>query len=221
MTAPPNSPSRGNDIGWWASSYQWHSEIDFFEYWGYQKNLHSTEAGTCIMIYHTSPTTKSTNGGSAVIPELFDPHRPHRYTHVIYPDATMSMWVDGKKIQSVGGGRGRTSNILKSWPKDPLALILSFGLRNLYIDAVTMQKELDSLRASGGSKTEIADLQDQISNIHRTIRAPNFKDSRSMHVRSIAVYQDKAHAGKGFTGGGVAPGTVVKGKGKRATKSRK
>jgi hypothetical protein len=31
-----------------------------------------------------------------------------------------------------------------------------------------------------------------------------------MSVRSIAVYQDGAHAGQGVKGGGIAPGTTVK-----------
>jgi hypothetical protein len=34
--------------------------------------------------------------------------------------------------------------------------------------------------------------------------------SRSFTIRSIAVWQDGAHAGQGMQGGGIAPGTIVK-----------
>jgi hypothetical protein len=35
-------------------------------------------------------------------------------------------------------------------------------------------------------------------------------ETRTFDARSIAVYQDGAHAGLNVTGGGVAPGTTVR-----------
>jgi len=34
-------------------------------------------------------------------------------------------------------------------------------------------------------------------------------ETRTFNIRSVAVYQDGAHAGRNVTGGGVAPGTKV------------
>jgi len=179
MTAAPNGPSRGNDVGWWASSHAWKSEIDFFEYFGFSRSdLSETYTIVCNAIYNTnlwssSGETKGAILQSKVIPEMWDHRRPHRYTHVVYADMSMEMWVDGRLVLH------RTRRP-PSWSKEPMSLILSFSVKDW-------------------------------NKANAQFPKPFFTNSRSLHVRSIAVYHDGAHAGKGYSGGGIAPNTIVKG----------
>jgi len=89
---------------------------------------------------------------------------------VVYPDLSMSMWVDGRKVMSVGHN-GRSKPPPVNPYTQPMSLILSYGVRR-----------------EG---------------------KPTFHE-RSLHVHSIAVYQDGHHAGQQYTGGGVAPGTTIR-----------
>jgi len=213
MTSAPNKPSRGNDIAWWA--HYWHGEIDFFEYFGWGgKDERKSLSATSIMIYDSDKG--SSVGGEAHVPQLADPTRPHRYTSVIYPDQTMSMWIDGKIVKmhdtnwnSKLDGMTRTVKP-PYWPDEPLSVLVSFAMRNPWIDARMKQKELQLLQQNHGDAKNIAKLKKDIKSLYQNNIPAFFKNSRSLTVRSIAVYQDKGHAGKGFTGGGIAPNTHLR-----------
>ena len=49
-----------------------------------------------------------------------------------------------------------------------------------------------------------------LSNALRQPAGGGYASPDVMSVRSIAVYQDGAHAGQGVKGGGIAPGTTVR-----------
>jgi len=191
MTSAPNKPVGGNDIGWWADCAKGPCEpvpheIDFFEYWGYSDpKPKMTRTGVCVVIYNQN-TMQMVQQSELYLKQLWDHKRSHRYTHVIYPDMSMSMWVDGKQVKKLGGvpwenykHRLRTLPH-PAWSNQAMPLILSYGMRNPKLD----------------------DKKNKVGN-------PKWKGTRSLTVHSIAVYQDGKHAGQGFTGGGVAPGTQV------------
>jgi len=176
-TLPPNSPSRGNDVGWWAAGSPWVEEIDFFEYTGYDYDHPcSWLTQTNVVYYSKTDSSQESVASYAKLPQACD-NKEHRWTHVVYPDLSMSMWIDGKLIETMdaNGPYGHLITRSKSPPtnpyKNPMALILSYGVR------------------SPGK--------------------PTFQE-RSMHVRSIAVYESGARQGVNYWGGGIAPGTTVR-----------
>jgi len=203
MTSAPNKPVGGNDIGWWSNCAKGPCnpvphEIDFFEYWGYSdKQLKKTRTGVCVVIYNQN-SMDMVPISELYLKKLYDSKRSHRYTHVIYPDMSMSMWVDGKRVRNLGGVPWETYKHRlrtlpwKAWQNQAMPLILSFGLRNPKID----------------------DKKNPVG-------PPKWKGTRSLTVHSVAVYQDGAHAGKGYEGGGVAPGTQVVRSPKRKPASKK
>jgi len=185
MTSAPNGPSRGNDIGWWAPG---DIEIDFFEYWGYDPDISKTMAGTgAVLLWYENGNNPPGYGGEQHIPELYDHTKPHRYTTVVYPDLSSSLWIDGKKVKMQDARRNYAETYRTkappSYKPSTMPIMISFGLRDIQIDATSPPP--------------------------KGYRPPYFTDSRTLTVHSVAVYQDGAHAGQGFSGGGVAPGTVV------------
>jgi hypothetical protein len=82
----------------------------------------------------------------------------------------------------------------------------------------TIEQYIDGVHVySYGPPSHLAAEPQMFLILSNAIRSDNGSDpdaqftsgSRAFQIRSIAVYEDGNHAGKGVTGGGVAPGTTV------------
>jgi hypothetical protein len=177
---PANSPFAGVDPGWWSTDVKWTNEIDFFEEWGWGSGCQLALLTSCltgaVWIYDTSPLTVEESYMDLY--SMFDPSSGfHRYTTVIYPDNTWSLYIDGQRQGWVG-----VNGVAPAPPyfeKTPMGLLLTNALR-------------DKTATSGPNPY------------------PGFSSgTRTFTIRSIAVYDDAAHAGQDVSGGGVAPGTTI------------
>jgi hypothetical protein len=178
---PANSPFSGVDPGWWSTDVKWTNEIDFFEEWGWNPACATALSTSCFTgvawLYNTYPL-EAIESYKALY-SLFDPSLGfHRYTTVIYPNNTLSEYIDGQLQRWVG-----VNGVAPAPPyfnKTRMSLLLTNALR-------------DQKGATGPNPY------------------PGFSSgTRTFTARSIAVYQDAAHAGLAVTGGGVAPGTAVR-----------
>jgi hypothetical protein len=178
---PANSPMSGVDPGWWSLDRKWTDEIDFFEEWGWGRSCELSLLTSCLTgvawLYDTSPLRVQES--SKALYSLFDPSAGfHRYTTVIYPNNTLSEYIDGQLQRWVGN-----NGIAPAPPyftKAAMHLVMTNALR-------------DQTPTSGPNPY------------------PGFSSgTRTFAARSIAVYEDGAHAGLNVSGGGVAPGTIVK-----------
>jgi hypothetical protein len=195
---PPNTGEA--DPGWWLTDPKWTWEIDMFEGFGASAGSGGTwcrPASGSRWIGVTDPTwvyrteTHSSIRADQMLcrdaqPSPFDPSAGyHTYTTVIYPNNTMSEYIDGH-IQvwdyvPAGGdshvGGGSLVGPPAAFPTTYGGLIISYGLR----DTVTGNPD------------------------------PHFTSgARSMSVRSIAVYESATARGAGTVNGGLmAPGTSL------------
>ncbi|HWE14262.1 MAG TPA: hypothetical protein VG365_12150 [Solirubrobacteraceae bacterium] len=195
---PPNTGEA--DPGWWLTDPRWKWEIDMFEGFGGDAGsggswCHATSGNRWIgvtdptWIYHTEP--HASIGGDQMLcreaqPSPFDPSAGyHTYTTVIFPNNTMSEYIDGARqiwdYVPNGGGSYRNGGALigpAGAPADAFGgLIISYSLRDT---------------ATGNPD-------------------PHFTSGiRSLSVRSIAVYEN-ATADRANTvhPGLVAPGTIL------------
>jgi hypothetical protein len=150
----------GRFVAFWSSSQgTWVDERDFIEL---KASILDTD-----WIYRTPGNGGHLSNYYATRP-TFDPAAGmHRYTYVIHPDQSWSLYVDGV-LQTWVGDRGVAPP--QSSTDTPMDVIMDYAL-------------------GAASFTQ---------------------GSSSFVVDSVAVYQDRAHAGRpGVTGGGIAPGTTV------------
>ena len=177
---PANSPLSGVDPGWWSTDVKWTNEIDFFEEWGWNPACATAPADILLhgrrLALQNVPT-----GNHRVVQELSTacsiPRQGfHRYTTLIYPNNTLSEYIDGQLQRWVG-----VNGVAPAPPyfnKVRMSLLLTNALR-------------DQKGMSGPNPY------------------PGFSSgTRTFTARSIAVYEDGAHAGQHISGGGVAPGTT-------------
>jgi hypothetical protein len=178
---PVNSPLSGVDPGWWSSDVTWTNEIDFFEEWGWGAGCGSSLLTACYTgvawLYKTYPI--ETIESYKDLYSMFDPSAGfHRYTTVIYPNNTLSEYIDGV-LQRWVGVNG-VAPAPPSFTKPRMSLLLTNAIR-------------DQRGMTGPNPY------------------PGFSSgTRTFTARSIAVYEDGAHAGQHVTGGGVAPGTAIR-----------
>jgi hypothetical protein len=162
----------GNDEGWWSSGGGWTDEFDFFEHWGWRGPPSVTAS---VWVYSTSPLHNISIPMNVSNLLGADPAAAfHRYTTVIHPDNSYSMYIDGRLV----GSQSAPPSFQRVWMK----LILSYAMRN-----------------PAGSDPRIV---------------PGFTtpgETRDWVIRSVAVYQDAAHAGVDIRRGKIAPGTVIQG----------
>jgi hypothetical protein len=106
----------------------------------------------------------------------------HRYTYVVYPNQSWSLYIDGQLQTWVGdNGVAPAETSDEPNPHQPMYLYIDYALADLN---------------SSGTGWNFTD--------------PNFTSGyRQFRINSVAVYEDGIHAGEGFAGGGLAPGTVI------------
>jgi hypothetical protein len=179
---PSNYPKySGTDPGWWSTDQSWTNEFDFFESWGWNCNPLATCGFGVAWVYNTSAMRTEESALYGMISKLFDPATSfHRYTTVLYPDNTWSEYIDGELQTWLG--KGGIAPAPPEFKRVPMSLLLTNALR-------------DATGSSG-------------PNPYPEFSTPG--ETRTFNIRSIAVYQDGAHAGSNVAGGGVAPGTTVK-----------
>jgi hypothetical protein len=179
---PSNYPKySGTDPGWWSTDQTWTNEFDFFESWGWGCNPLATCGFGVAWVYNTSPVHTEESALYGMITKLEDPALAfHRYTTVVYPNNTWSEYIDGQ-LQTWVGSNG-VAPAPPEFKRVKMALLLT-----------------NAIRYSSVTKSP---------NPYPEFSTPG--ETRSFDVRSIAVYQDAAHAGANVTGGGVAPGTTLK-----------
>jgi hypothetical protein len=178
---PVNSPLSGVDPGWWSTDVKWTNEIDFFEEWGWGAGCGSLLLTSCYTgvawIYKMYPL--ETIESYRDLYSMFDPSAGfHRYTTVIYPNNTLSEYIDGQLQRWVG-----INGIAPAPPefnKTRMSLLLTNAIRD--------QKGMTGPNPYPGFSS----------------------GTRTFTARSIAVYEDGAHAGQNVSGGGVAPGTAIR-----------
>ncbi len=153
---------------WTSSASTWEDERDFFE--GYSNNSSKGNIDT-DWIYETpyTPYDSGVKMDDIYYNHLgFDPSAGmHRYTYVIYPDQSWSLYIDGE-LQTWVGNNGVAP--VRNSSDTPMQLIINYAL-------------------NGNDFTT---------------------GTRQFLIKSVAVYRDNAHVGSGTTGGGIAPGTVVR-----------
>ncbi len=117
---PPNTGEA--DVGFWTDGPPWTDEIDFFEAFGWN----GWYSGSGWSNTRTGVGWNGLDGWSTVEgPLSVDPSTAfHRYTTVLYPDDTYSLYVDGV-LQPWADRSGPATPD----PSSNLPLILSYGLR--------------------------------------------------------------------------------------------
>ena len=195
---PPNTGEA--DPGWWVTDPRWTWEIDMFEGFGASAGsggtwCHPVSGNTWIgvtdptWIYRTEP--RSSIRAEQMLcrdaqPSPFDPSAGyHTYTTVIYPNNTLSEYIDGHiqawdYVPAGGNSHVRGGTVIGPPGASPATyggLIISYALRD------TVTGNPDPYFTSG---------------------------ARSMSVRSIAVYESATARGAGTVNGGlIAPGTSL------------
>jgi hypothetical protein len=185
------------DPGWWSSAWVSSEELDFFEGFGLQAGKNGSwctaGSGSNGYIGTTMPTwIYDTNSGANLEAESnichdlgFDPSAGfHTYTTVIYPNNTLSEYVDGKADHwsyVPNGGADHTSGGDVIGPPPSLSnatmgLVLSYALR------ADTTGDPDPYFTSG---------------------------TRNFVIRSIAVYENTSASGANAFNGGLAPGTSI------------
>ncbi len=136
-----------------------------------------------------------------------------------------------------GFGWGNTWHSVKEWSAAMPTVVgmnydTVYGIEKLLgFDPTTGFHRYTTTLAPNGSKTVVSEYVDGILRSTYEIEYPanrktfthlilsyalreypeNFKaGTRSFDIRSVAVYQDNAHAGEEIQGGGIAPGTTIK-----------
>jgi hypothetical protein len=195
---PPNTGEA--DPGWWSADPAWTWELDMFEGFGPSAGSGGTwcrPASGSSWVGITDPTwifdtsTRSNIAGEQMLcrdaqPSPFDPSAGyHTYTTLIYPNARVSEYIDGRiqvwdSVPHGGAAYVRNGTVIGPPPVLPKTyggLILSYALR----DTVTGNPD------------------------------PHFgSGARSMSVRSIAVYENTRASGVDSVNSGlVAPGTTL------------
>lgn len=195
---PPNTGEA--DPGWWMLDPTWTWELDMFEGWGWTAGAGGTwchPAGDSSWVGVTDPTwifdtsTRAQIAGDQMLcrdaqPSPFDPSAGyHTYTTVIYPNNTVSEYIDGHIQVWDYVPHGGTSHVdaetligpPPTLPRTYGGLVISYALRDL---------------ATGNPD-------------------PYFTSgTRSLSVRSIAVYENAPAGGANTVNAGlVAPGTSL------------
>ena len=195
---PPNTGEA--DPGWWMLDPTWTWELDMFEGWGWTAGAGGTwchPAGDSSWVGVTDPTwifdtsTRAQIAGDQMLcrdaqPSPFDPSAGyHTYTTVIYPNNTVSEYIDGHIQVWDYVPHGGTSHVdaetligpPPTLPRTYGGLVISYALRDL---------------ATGNPD-------------------PYFTSgTRSLSVRSIAVYENASAGGANTVNAGlVAPGTSL------------
>ena len=177
---PVNSPLSGVDPGWWSTDVKWTNEIDFFEEWGWGSACESL-ISSCLT-------------GVAWLYETSPLAVEESYTNlygIFDPSAafhryTTVIYPNNTWSEYIDGQLQRWVGTDGVAPAPPHVNTVSMSL--LLTNALR-----DRTPTSGPNPY------------------PGFSSgTRTFTVRSIAVYEDAAHAGQNVTGGGVAPGTMVK-----------
>jgi hypothetical protein len=195
---PPNTGEA--DPGWWATDPRWTWELDMFEGWGWRAGAGGTwchSAGGRGWIPTTDPTWIFDTAARASIagmqnlcreaqPSPFDPSAGyHTYTTVVYPNRTVAEYIDGRiqvwgRVADAGASHADHQTLIGPPPVSPK----TYG--GLIISYALRDK------ATGNPD-------------------PYFTSgSRSMSVRSIAVYENAtAQGARAVNAGLVAPGTTL------------
>jgi hypothetical protein len=195
---PPNTGEA--DPGWWTADPAWTWELDMFEGFGPSAGSGGTwcrAASGRSWVGITDPTwifdtsTRSNVAAEQMLcrdaqPAPFDPSAGyHTYTTLIYPNGTVSEYIDGRvqvwdSVPHGGAAYVKNGTVIGPppvLPKTYAGLILSYALR----DTVTGDPD------------------------------PHFvSGARSISVRSIAVYENARASGVDAVNSGlVAPGTTL------------
>jgi hypothetical protein len=178
---PSNYPKySGTDPGWWSTDKTWTNEVDFFESWGWNCNPLSSCGFGVAWVYNTNPVKTQESALYSIMSRLFEPAAGfHRYTTVIYPNNTLSEYIDGTLQTWVG------NNGVAPAPPEFKRVQMSLLLTNAIRDASSTMSP----------------------NPYPEFSTPG--ETRTFDARSIAVYEDGRHGGLNVAGGGVAPGTTV------------
>ncbi len=195
---PPNTGEA--DPGWWAMDPRWTWELDMFEGFGPSAGAGGTwcrSAGGNGWVGVTDPTwifdtsTRANIAGNQMLcrdaqPSPFDPSAGyHTYTTVIYPNNTVSEYIDGRiqvwdYVPHGGASHVNHQTLIGPPPALPRTyggLIISYALRD------TATGNPDPYFTSG---------------------------TRSLSVRSIAVYENATAGAAGTVNAGLmAPGTSL------------
>jgi hypothetical protein len=176
---PANSPFSGVDPGWWSSDVRWTDEIDFFEEWGWGAGCRLSLLTSCLTGVVWLYDTRPLTAEEFYL-DLYGLFDPSTGFHRY----TTVIYPD-KWSEYIDGQLQRWVGVNGVAPappyftKAPMSLLLTNALR-------------DRTPTSGPNPY------------------PGFSSgTRTFTIRSIAVYEDAAHAGEGISGGGVAPGTSI------------
>jgi hypothetical protein len=177
---PANSPFAGVDPGWWSTDPKWTNEIDFFEEWGWGSGCQFSLLTSCLTgVVWVYDTSPVTVEESYL--DLYSMFDPSNGFHRY----TTVIYPDNRWSEYIDGQLQRWVGVNGVAPAPPYFNKVSMGL--LLTNALR-----DKTPTSGPNPY------------------PGFSSgTRTFTVRSIAVYEDAAHAGEGISGGGVAPGTTI------------
>jgi hypothetical protein len=178
---PANSPFSGVDPGWWSTDPKWTDEIDFFEEWGWNPTCQTSLLTSCFTGIAWVYDTSPLQVRESYR-ALYGMFDPSDGFHRY----TTVINPNNTWSEYIDGQLQRWVGNNGVGPAPPyfervqMSLLLTNALR-------------DKMGASGPNPY------------------PGFSSgSRTFTIRSIAVYQDGAHAGQSIAGGGVAPGTTLK-----------
>jgi hypothetical protein len=177
---PANSPFSGVDPGWWSTDPQWTNEIDFFEEWGWGAGC-QTLFQSCFTGVVWLYNTRPLQV-EEFYKDLYGMFDPSAAFHRY----TTVIYPNNTWSEYIDGQLQRWVGIDGIAPAPPYFNKVSMGL--LLSNALR-----DKTPTTGPNPY------------------PGFSSgTRNFDARSIAVYEDGAHAGRNVTGGGVAPGTTVR-----------
>jgi hypothetical protein len=178
---PADSPLSGVDPGWWSTDPKWTNEIDFFEEWGWGSGCQLSLLTSCL----TGVAWLYQTSPLAVEESYTDFYRLFDPSTGFHRYTTV-IYPNNTWSEYIDGrlqtwvGGGGVAAAPPYFNKVSMSLLLTNALR-------------DSTATSGPNPY------------------PGFSSgARTFTARSIAVYEDGAHAGRQITGGGVAPGTTVR-----------
>jgi hypothetical protein len=177
---PADSPMSGVDPGWWSTDPQWTNEVDFFEEWGW--------GAGCPSLFQSCFTgvVWLYNTRPLQVEEFYRDLYGMFDPSAAFHRYTTVIYPNNTWSEYIDGQLQRWVGINGIAPAPPYFNRVSMGL--LLSNALR-----DKTPTSGPNPY------------------PGFSSgTRNFDARSIAVYEDGAHAGRNVSGGGVAPGTTVR-----------
>ena len=178
---PANSPFSGVDPGWWSTDVKWTNEMDFFEEWGWGSGCQLALLTSCLTGVAWVYDTSPVSVDESYT-ALYSIFDPS----VAFHRYTTVIYPDNRWSEYIDGQLQKWVGVNGVAPAPP------------YFNAVRMSLLLtNALR----DKTAWSGPNPY----------PGFSSgTRTFTARSIAVYEDAAHAGQAVSGGGIAPGTTVR-----------